>query len=539
MELPESEDKNLLTFYTNKQNYIPGETVSITATTEELVDFEALEYVVLNPDGDQIFEGSLFPTSDKEYQFFTTIFLDTVSPVYGTYQIIGDYSTQRDIHTFTITEDLKEDKPISLWTDKEVYRLGDKVIITGRLNEVWINAMDLEVLQTGDTSLGGRGFAGGDFIYKITDVVRIEGDGSFLYEFKIPTGSEFLGDYRVKVSKEIGEETIFFTVSENPETFVKSEEVFSIFTDREIYSLGDPISIFGKINEIQESSSFGTPVVDISIKKDDGSSIISTTFKPSANDPLFTTYSLTAVPDIVGNYKVDDAVKRGIFETGLYNLKASYADGKFSASTSFVVIDPLDLGDDAYLLTLDKEVYGFGETVHLTGFTSVTAQVPSVVISLVEPDGDTSSTSKQIEEGKFEWSWKTPREDTTAFSKTEDERSIIRSNLGIYKIIVAAEGGKAEIFFKLSEDPENDSLLGTEPLIISTDKSLYKTGENFRVNGLVQKRTQGSEGLVIPDRVQIKVMTKSFPQTEIYESFATPDQGGHFFKFVHNPGRCI
>ena len=61
------------------------------------------------------------------------------------------------------------------------------------------------------------------------------------------------------------------------------------------------------------------------------------------------------------------------------------------------------------------------------------------------------------------------------------------------------------VFFKVSSDPEHDSLT-VAPLYISTEKSLYKAGEKLNVIGNVIKRDQGSEGLVIPDRVTILVL---------------------------------
>ena len=83
------------------------------------------------------------------------------------------------------------------------------------------------------------------------------------------------------------------------------------------------------------------------------------------------------------------------------------------------------------------------------------------------------------------------------------------------------------IFFKVSADPENDSL-STTPLFVSTDKSLYKAGEKLKVTGNVIKRAQGDEGLVVPERVQIKVVDGTFPFKQIHESFVYPNQGGEF-----------
>jgi hypothetical protein len=66
------------------------------------------------------------------------------------------------------------------------------------------------------------------------------------------------------------------------------------------------------------------------------------------------------------------------------------------------------------------------------------------------------------------------------------------------------------------------------PLYVSTEKSLYKAGDKLKVIGSIIKREQGSEGLVIPERVTIKIVDGTTPFKQIHEASVYPDQGGNF-----------
>ncbi|MDH3736453.1 MAG: hypothetical protein OEQ94_05450, partial [Nitrosopumilus sp.] len=90
------------------------------------------------------------------------------------------------------------------------------------------------------------------------------------------------------------------------------------------------------------------------------------------------------------------------------------------------------------------------------------------------------------------------------------------------------------IFFKVSADPQNDSL-SKVPIFVTTEKSLYKAGEKLKVVGNVILREQGDEGLIIPDRVTIKVLDGIFPYKLIHESTVYPNQGGEFSSLFELP----
>src|SRR3990167_8480124 len=515
-----------LSLATDKPEYLPGDTLSITGFTTKVIPFEGLKFNIKNPSGKIISTGSLYPTNGK---FSTSVFLNIVNPVYGKYQITGVYFDKSALASFEVIQYIKEEKPISLWTDKEAYGLGETVVITGRLNNVWVGFMDLEIIQTRNAALATSALGGGDSGFKILDMVKISGDGSFAYSFKIPSDDIRLGDYKISVSKEVGSASKSIHVVTNTDEYVASTDPLSLSTDKVIYDLGDVMTINGFIANPATSSSFQTASVKISISHEDGSplEIITLPGRATSNDSTFA-YVLTAIPDSSGRFSVQTSIMQTAFTEGSYKIKAEYRG--LTKTITVGIIDPLKLSDGA-LLTLDKQVYGLGETVLLTGLLPPTGD-NSVSISLTKPDGSTINSGATVDNQRFSWSWVAPISEKSLAIKLDD-RSTFKTNYGIYKIHVSTSHGK-DVFFKVSADPENDSL-SLIPLYVSTEKSLYKAGEKLKVIGNIIKREQGSEGLVIPERVTIKIIDGKTPFKQIHEASVYPDQGGNFQSLFELP----
>jgi hypothetical protein len=523
-------DDGTLSLTTDKSQYLPGETLRLTGSTTKVVPFEGLKFTIKNPSGKIISTGSLYPTNG---QFSTSVFLNIVNPVYGKYQIIGEYFDKSTLAFFEVMQDIKEEKPISLWTDKEAYDLGDTVTITGRLNNVWVGFMDLEILQTRNAALATSALGGGNSGFKILDMVKIAGDGSFTYSFKIPDDDIRLGDYKITVSKEVGSVSKSIRVVTNAEEYVVSTDPISLSTDKVIYDLGDTMTIEGFIANPPSSSTFQTPSVTISISHEDGSPLTITALPSGAKtrqrDGLTIAYDFTAIPDPSGRFSVQTSLMQNAFTEGSYKIKAEYRG--LVKTINVGIVNPLKLSDGA-LLTLDKQVYGLGETVLLTGLLPPTGDT-SVKISLTKPDGSTINSGATVDNQRFSWSWITPITEKPLTVKSDD-RSISKTNYGIYKINVSTASHNKDIFFKVSSDPEHDSLT-LVPLYVSTEKSLYQAGEKLKVIGSIIKREQGSEGLVIPERITILVLDGKFPFKQIHEASVYPDQGGNFQSLFELP----
>ena len=519
-----------LSIITDKSQYIPGQLVSITGFASNIIPYEGMKFTLTDSGGELIANGNLFPTDGE---FLTSVFISNIDPALGTYNIVAEYFDKSASTSFEVVEDVKEDVPISLWTDKVAYALGDKVQITGRLNQVWVSTLDLEVSQTKQSAVGSS-LSGSDAGFKILDGVQVMGDGFFTYSFTIPDHMNRLGDYRVSVSKDIGSADIIVHVVENPDEFVVSDVPLTIQSDKAVYDINDKITLSGFVRDPFGNSSYQTgSVVNISISNEDGTplEIIALSSQDNDDDGKSVDYTFTAVPETSGSYSVQIDLSPTIFSAGTYVVKSQYLDDVITST--FTIIDSLDL-DDGAIITIDKEVYGLGETVFLTGIVPPTS-IQGIDISVTKPDGTITKSGTSFDNQRFSWSWITPITESFQYSNADSaDRSVLKSNFGIYKITVSMDSLKENIFFKVSEDPENDSLSDV-PLFVSTEKSLYKAGEKLRVIGNVIQRVQGDEGLQVPERVTIQVLDGTFPFKQIHESSVYPTQGGAFTSLFELP----
>ena len=79
----------------------------------------------------------------------------------------------------------------------------------------------------------------------------------------------------------------------------------------------------------------------------------------------------------------------------------------FTDTVKFTIRDTLyESGIDA---KLDKSIYGLGETVYLTGTYPLTAQGTGIKIKLTQPDGIQREFGTLVDDGRFSWSWQTPK----------------------------------------------------------------------------------------------------------------------------------
>ena len=527
--VPEIQEASIFSIITDKSQYLPGETVYISGITSEIIPFEGLKYDVKNPNGVIIDGGTLYPTNGE---FSGTIYLTTIDSVYGTYVITGEYLDKTST-SFDVIVDEKESVPISLWTDKEVYGLGDVVTITGRVNDLWVSSLDLEIVQTRKTALSINEFgSGGISSFKILNVVRLEGDSSFKYSFQIPNKDTRLGDYRIQVSKAIGTAIKNIEVVKDPANYVSTREPLSLSTDKSIYGFGDTITISGFVGDLITSTT-GTSVVYVSIKDKDGNDLV--ILGGTGRGSLSTTgslvsYDFTAIPNSSGRYFVSTELNRSIFQEGQYLITAEYLT--HSNSVTFSVTDPLYL-EEGVSVFLDKEVYGLGETVYLSGLIPPIGEA-SVKISLTKPDGSIINSGATIYNQQFSWKWITPSVEKIEAVKSIDGRSVITTNMGTYKIRVATFSEGIDLFFKLSSDPANDSLT-INPVDVYTEKPIYKAGETLKVLGSVILREQGGEGLVVPERVHLTITSESKPTIKLLEASVYPDQGGDFKSLFELP----
>ncbi len=526
-ETEEPEDSEL-GMVSDKSQYIPGESVTITGFATDIIPFEGMSFTVTDGAGELVSQGTLFPVDGE---FKTRLFVTTVNPSFGEYTINAQYHGQSTSSTFEVVEDFKEDVPISLWTDSPAYALGDTVQITGRLNDVWISTLDLEVVQTKQTSIS----ATSDSSFKILDGLQINGDGTFEYSFVIPDNPGRYGDYKITVSKDVGAATAIVSAVEDPGAFVASADPITVQTDSQLYDIGDEIVVSGFVKDPFGNSSYSTGAfVEITVTHEDGTPLeiigLGKGERSLRSDGVVIGYDFTAIPEASGSYSASIGITQNIFPEGNYVVKSEYQE--HVATASFAVADSLNL-DGGALISTDKEVYGLGEQVTLTGIIPPAGE-RSVDISLIRPDGTRTNSGASVDNQRFTWSWTTPISEKYQNIKSDEGREGNTSNFGVYRILVSADSYSKNIFFKVSEDPANYSL-PQEPIVVETEKSIYKVGERLLVTGNVMVVEQSDEGIKVPHRVTLKVLDGTFPYRQIHESQVYPDQGGDFASFFELP----
>ena len=109
--LDDVQSDSVFNVQTEKSEYLPGQSVSITGFTSNIVPFETVKFSIIDADDQLIDSGNLFPVNGE---FSTDIFLSTVNPSYGVYQILVEYSDQSTTTTFDVIESLDDDSSSEL-----------------------------------------------------------------------------------------------------------------------------------------------------------------------------------------------------------------------------------------------------------------------------------------------------------------------------------------------------------------------------------------------------------------------------------------
>ncbi len=513
----EKKEDSELSITTDKSQYIPGDTVTIIGTTTEVIPFEGMKITVKDNADTVIHTGTLFPSLDRKAPSSastTNVYIDNVNPNYGNYVVEAEYSGKFVYTTFEVLEDVKEDVAISLWTDKVAYAIGEEVKITGRLNQNYVSTLDLKIEQTTQTSIGNEvGYVSNTF--KSTTGVVVLGDFTFSHTFKIPESERRLGDYKIDVRKNIGSATVIIHVVEDPENFVAQTKPITLESDKDVYTIGDTIIFTGFILNPYENQSYRTAAdVSITFTYEDGRPLeivaLPKGAKTRSNDGVVVGYHFTAIPETSGSFTLLLPVTQGAVAAGEYVARAEYQ--RNVVFKTITVIDPLEgitFAAGNAKISFDKDVYGLNETVYLSGTIPPTGDT-SIKIFLTRPDGTSTTYGATLDNQRFSWSWDTPIAEKTQFLTSDDVRFERSSNFGTYKVRLATDTLSTDMYFKISKDPENDSI-STIPLFVSTDKSQYQAGEKLKVTGTVITREQGSQGLVVPERVEIKVINGIFP----------------------------
>lgn len=542
---PSQSGQVAMSISTDQPSYTVSQLITLSGNVSQVIPLATVVYKVYEPNGTMVSQGNLFPDSQGQFTTYNPlqenagssgVLINRVNPIYGSYTIIATYGTTNATTSFTLVTQQIQTVPITISTDKQVYGLGDTVQISGGTQLAGLQnsglTPNLEIIQS---SLTNASASRGVFQQNIDikTFVKMISPTAFTYSFQIPNQPSALGDYRAIVSVGSVQTEADFAVVQNPSTYqapTTPAGPLSIITDKLLYAYGDQIVISGKV---QSSSLLPGNGVQISVINSTGgqlysqpNSLLSGSILNSQPTPL----SFNAYPDSSGNYLVQETLTPSVFVAGTYTLKAFY--NNLVASTTFTVYNPLNTGNQGPIVAaLDKQVYGVGDTVHLTGKLSSTVGATAYTLDLLEPDGNTITTPLTINDGLFSWSFKVPSQATfnTASTFTTNQQSSFSANsqtnlFGIYTINIESDYSNLQLYFQVSPNPQNQTTI--TPFVIETDKAVYNSTDVVNIFGQAMPNLNNNTAQYVNNAVQLTIYNQTGGQA--YQYSATLNQGGQF-----------
>ena len=190
--------------------------------------------------------------------------------------------------------------------------------------------------------------------FDLRDRVRLNGDGTFEFEFKLVESADAnenyaksFGDYKITVSEHFGDASTYFKVVENPDSFIDQRTLLGLSSDKSDYVLGSSIIITGKILDYDFNPSDNIRnTVTLTFANPDGQTL---TFEDHQQKTGYTNcytndcsiYSkpleYTAMPDLVGGFQIDAILNPLQFGYGVYTVTAVHDLTKVSESLQFEI----------------------------------------------------------------------------------------------------------------------------------------------------------------------------------------------------------
>ncbi len=528
-----------LSISTDQATYAISQPITLLGNVSQVIPLTPVVYKVYDPTGNMVYQGNLFPDSSGHFTTYNPyqshssasgIMIDSINPTYGKFVIAATYGTTKASTSFTLVAQQAQTEPLVVTADKPAYGLGDTVHIRGTTSLAGLQnsglSPTLEIIQS---SAAGASRGTVPQTLDIKTFVNVDSSNAFSYDFTIPSDPLRLGNYRAIVSTASDKAEADFVVVQNPSSYQPSNQTgpFTLTTDKTRYAFGDPIVISG---QVQANMIITGVQVQISVFNSTGGQLYSqTSFVSGAAISKSTPLSFGAFPDSSGNYVIKQSLTPGLFTEGTYTLRASYGD--LGASTTFSVYNPLNTGGQGNVVaSLDKQVYGVGDTVHLTGKLSSSAGTTSYVLTLLKPDGGIITTPLSVNKGLFSWDWTVPSAATfnTASTFTTNLSSSFnatsQTNLyGIYTITINSDYGNTQLFFQVSQNPKNQTAIS--PFTVETDQPTYKNSDVVTISGQVMPQSNLA-AQYSNNQVQISIYTQT--GQEAYRYGATLNQGGQF-----------
>ena len=97
--------KSVFNIDVDQSEYFVKQSILLTGKTNEIIPYESMKFTVIDPNGKQINNGSLF-TVDGEFN--TILSINSNPPVFGEYAIAAEYGDQINSTTFSLIENVVE-----------------------------------------------------------------------------------------------------------------------------------------------------------------------------------------------------------------------------------------------------------------------------------------------------------------------------------------------------------------------------------------------------------------------------------------------
>jgi len=252
--------------FVDKTEYLLKESILLTGTTNEIIPYESMKFIITDPTGKQIDSGSLF-TVDGEFD--TTISINSAIPEYGEYVITAEYGDLTSSTTFSLIENIVEidisdsSNELILNLDDFQYLENAYVTISGSLSnfdsnsDIYYQVVNLNFYTSDgkpitftsaimDNSDGAK-----QILFTATAVPNVS--GTFAVDVRIPSVIFPVGDYVVKANY----------------GGLKATEDFSVISDNDFAvekTIGDGnpnTSIPGKPSSSEEKDAGGYVVTSV------------------------------------------------------------------------------------------------------------------------------------------------------------------------------------------------------------------------------------------------------------------------------------
>ena len=340
-----SEDYSVVevTLSTDKTNYTFDETAIIGGTVSEKVFVEIpsfqTEPILINITGPNFQQSiSLYPDYNLNYE--TSLDLVQVLGISnGTYDVTVNYAGVSETTSFSVESEIIETSQIvesafNIDVDQSEYFLNQSILLTGKTNEIIpYESMKFSVIDpTGKQINNGSLFTV---------------DGEFDTILSINSNPPVFGEY--VITAEYGEQinSTVFSLIENiveVDTPEPSPEMILTLDDFQYFE-NDYIAISGSIPNFDFDSDIYYQVVYLNYYSSDGTPItFNSAMKdnPSLRDAVL--FTSTAIPNTLGEFKLDVRIPPIVFPVGDYVVKANY--GGLISSQNFSIISERNYGSE-------------------------------------------------------------------------------------------------------------------------------------------------------------------------------------------------